>query len=141
MNSPKQQGSLKRNKAFLSNWGFQHTQETNSMFLITHLSFQSFSVSETQKLALVKRNFSIVSTEISFLNPTPSCCAAHKLYLNLQFFLNSCILEEYFQTEDETRFIFLERKCLKCSITHLNNINIQEGCMERSLVAKIMSSF
>lgn len=56
------------------------------MFLITYLSFQSFSVSETQQLALVKRNENSAGTEISLLNPTPSCCTAHKLYLNFQFF-------------------------------------------------------
>lgn len=77
--------------------------------------------------------------ETGLLKPIPSCGTAQKLYLNLQLF-ESCILEECLQTEEGRCFIFKEQKYLKCSVTHLNNINIQEGYMERSLVSKILSS-
>lgn len=39
------------------------------MFSVTHLCFQSLSVSETQQLASAKRNENTAGTEISLLNP------------------------------------------------------------------------
>lgn len=39
------------------------------MFSVAHLCFQSFSVSETQRLAPAKRNENTAGTEISLLNP------------------------------------------------------------------------
>lgn len=39
------------------------------MFSVTHLCFQSFTVSEIKQLALAKRNENTAGTETSLLNP------------------------------------------------------------------------